>query len=380
VRAKVKGHPFGHLAKLKGEHPVKIYVVALTAAAVAAGAFAAAPAYARDEIKVAGSSTVLPYAKIVAEEFQKSSGKFKVVVESGGSGAGINQFCKGVGPEFIDIANASRKIKPEEVDACKKAGVSDIIEIKFGYDGIVFASDLKGPEFKFTPKDWFLALGANVPVDGKIAANSFKTWKDVNPAFPAWEIVAYIPGEKHGTREVFEEKVLIAGCKAAGADKLIEAKAKADGKSEEDAKKAVEAGCKQVRKDDGGKHAVDIDGDYTETLARLQSNKQGIGVFGLAFAENNADKLRVATMSDVKPSVDTIAEGKYPVSRPLFFYVKKAHLGVIPGMKDYVDFFTSAKMIGEDGPLANYGLVPLPKKEFDELQKQVKDMKTMASL
>jgi phosphate transport system substrate-binding protein len=359
---------------------VKISLVALTVSAVVAGAFATAPAYARDEVKVAGSSTVLPYAKIVAEDFQKSSGKFKVVVESGGSGAGINQFCQGVGPDFIDIANSSRKIKPEEVDACKKKGVTDIVEVKFGYDGIVFASDVKGYEFKFTPKDWFLALGAEVPVDGKIAANPNKTWKEVNSAFPASEIAAYIPGEKHGTREVFEEKVLIAGCKAVGADKLLEAAATTAGKSAEDAKKAAESGCKKVRKDNGGKHAVDIDGDYTETLARLQSNKTGVGVFGLSFYENNTDKLRVATMSDVKPSVETIADGKYPVSRPLYFYVKKAHLGVIPGLKEYVEFFTADKIIGDDGPLATYGLVPLPKKEAEELRKLVKDMKTLASL
>jgi phosphate transport system substrate-binding protein len=351
--------------------------IALTAAAIA-GAFAAAPAHARDELKVAGSSTVLPYAKIVAEDFQKGSGKFKVIVESGGSGAGINQFCRGVGPAFIDIANSSRKIKPEELAACKAAGVSDVVEIKFGYDGIVFASDAKGPEFRFTPKDWFLALGANVPVEGKIAANPNKTWKSVNPAFPDWEIAAYIPGEKHGTREVFEEKVMIEGCKAAGADKLMIEKAKADGQSEADARKAAESGCKQVRKDNGGKHAVDIDGDYTETLARLQSNKTGVGVFGLAFYENNTDKLRVATMGDVKPTVETIAEGQYPVSRPLFFYVKKAHIGVIPGLKEYVEFFTSDKMIGEDGPLADYGLVPLPANEAEELRKQVKDGKTMS--
>jgi phosphate transport system substrate-binding protein len=364
--------------EIQGRALVKTRFAALTAAAALAGAFVTAPAHARDEIKVAGSSTVLPYAKIVAEDFQKGSGKFKVIVEGGGSGAGINQFCKGVGPEFLDIANSSRKIKAEEKDACAKAGVTDIVEIRFGYDGIVFASDVKGPEFKFSPKDWFLAIGADVPVDGKIAANPNKTWKEVNAAFPEWEIAAYIPGEKHGTREVFEEKVLIAGCKAAGADKLLEEKAKAEGKSEADAKKAAESGCKRVRKDNGGKHAVDIDGDYTETLARLQSNKTAIGVFGLAFYENNTDKLRVATMDNIKPSVETIAEGKYPVSRPLFFYVKKAHVGVIPGLKEYVEFFTTDKVIGEDGPLVKYGLVPLPKKEADELRKEVKDLKTMS--
>lgn len=357
---------------------MKTRFVTLTAAAAVAGAFAASPAQARDEIKIAGSSTVLPYAKIVAEDFQKGSGKFKAIVEGGGSGAGINQFCKGVGPEFLDVANSSRPMKTEEKEACAKAGVKDIVEVRFGYDGIVFASDAKGPEFKFSPKDWFLALGAEVPVEGKLAANATKSWKEVNAAFPEWEIAAYIPGEKHGTREVFEEKVLIAGCKATGAEKLFAERAKAEGKAEAEAKKIAESACKKVRKDNGGKHAIDIDGDYTETLARLQSNKTGVGVFGLAFYENNTDKLRVAPMDDVKPSVETIAEGKYPVSRPLYFYVKKAHIGVIPGLKEYVEFFTADKLIGEDGPLADYGLVPLPKNEAEELRQAIKNLKTMS--
>jgi len=170
-----------------------------------------------------------------------------------------------------------------------------------------------------------------------------------------------------------------AGCKATGADKLISEKLKAAGTAEDKLKGAAEKACYKVRKDNGGKHSVDIDGDYTETLARLQSNKESIGVFGLAFYENNTDKLRVATMSGVAPSVETISSGKYPVSRPLFFYVKKAHIGVIPGLKEYVTFFTGSKMIGEDGPLAQYGLVPLPKGEFDSLQKHVKEEKVMAA-
>lgn len=357
---------------------MKTKIVALTAASALVGSFVAAPAFARDEIKIAGSSTVLPYAKIVAEQFQKANPKFKVVVESGGSGAGINQFCKGVGPEFIDIANASRAMKKEEVETCKAAGVKEIVEVRFGYDGIVFASDVKGPELKLTPTDLFNALGNEIVVDGKLVANPNKTWKQVNAALPDWEITAYIPGEKHGTREVFEEKVLVAGCKATGAEKLFAEKAKAEGKAEGDVKKAAEKSCAKVRKDNGGKHVVDIDGDYTETLARLESNKQSIGVFGLSFYENNTDKLRVATINDITPSVETVAAGKYPVSRPLFFYVKKAHVGVIPGLKEYTEFFASEKMIGEEGPLAEYGLVPMPKNEAEELRKGVKDLKPMS--
>jgi len=343
-------------------------IAGVAAAVAAASVFAVTgAAEARDQVKVAGSSTVLPYANIVAEQFGKTYSKFKTpIIESGGSSAGLKLFCSGVGPATIDIANSSRKIRSKEVEACGKAGVKNIVEVSFGYDGIVFATDSKGPKWALEPKDVYLALAEQVPVDGKMVANPHKTWKDVNDKLPAWDIVAYIPGEKHGTREVFEEKVLVNGCKAVGGDKAMAA-AGAD-------KKAVEKGCIKVRKDGG---TVDIDGDYTETLGRLQSNKTGVGVFGLSFYENNTDKLNVATMSGVTPSVETIATGKYPVSRPLYFYVKKDHVGVIPGLKEYVEFFTSAKMIGSEGPLAEYGLVPMPKKEFDALQASVKAMKTM---
>ncbi|MEZ5774901.1 MAG: substrate-binding domain-containing protein [Hyphomicrobiaceae bacterium] len=322
---------------------------------------------ARDNIQIAGSSTVLPYAQIVAEQFAKTYPDMKApVVESGGSSAGLKQFCQGVGEATIDIANASRKIKDAEVKACADAGVTEIVEVRFGYDGIVFASAAGGPDFAFEPKDWFLALAPQIVVDGKLVDNPNKKWNQVNPAFPDWDIAAYIPGEKHGTREVFEEKVLHAGCKASGALDAFVA-------SGMDAKAADKA-CMKVRKDGV---AVDIDGDYTETLGRLQSNQTGIGVFGLAFYENNTDKLKVATMSGITPSVETIAAGEYPVSRPLFFYVKKAHIGVVPGIQEYMEFFASEKMIGEDGPLAAYGLVPLPKAEFDALQEVVKGDKTM---
>ncbi len=355
-------------------------LVAFVATAAAVGLFAGA-ASARDQVKIAGSSTVFPYAKIVAENFAKANAGLKApVVESGGSGAGIKQFCEGVGEDKIDIANSSRRIKKGEQETCAKNGVADIVEVKFGYDGIVFASDVKGPTFAFEPKDWFLAIGAEVPVNGALAANPHKTWKEVNPAFPEWDIVSYIPGEKHGTREVFETKVLVTGCKAAGADKLIEEKLKASGTPAEKLAEATDKACAKVRKDDGGKHAVDIDGDYTETLARLQSNKQSIGVFGLSFFENNTDKLKVATVSSITPSVETIAAGKYPVSRPLFFYVKKAHVGVIPGLKEYAEFFVSEKIIGEDGPLAAYGLVPLPEAEAKDTRETVKTLKVLGPL
>ncbi len=334
-------------------------VLKLTAAALVASVAFAGAAAARDQIQIAGSSTVLPYAKIVAETFGETFPDFKTpVVESGGTGAGLKEFCKGVGPDTIDVANASRKIKDSELETCKSNGVTEVQEVKFGYDGIVFATDAGNADLKLVPKDLYLALAAEVVVDGKLVANPYKKWSEVNKDLPDVEIAAYIPGEKHGTREVFDEKMLSEGCKEAGAADVIKGLIS-------DEKEAA-AKCIAVRKDG---LAIDIDGDYTETLARIASNKNGIGVFGLSFYENNADKLKVATVSGVAPSGETVASGEYPVSRPLFFYVKKAHLGVIPGLKEYVEFFLDDQMIGADSPLAAYGLVPAPDAEREEARK-----------
>lgn len=340
-----------------------LFAAASLLALVATPAFAA-----RDQIHVAGSSTVLPYAQIVAESFAKANSKFKApVVESGGSGAGIKQFCAGVGEAFIDIANSSRPIKPEEIATCAANGVKDIVEAKFGYDGIVFAFDKSVGDVKLTQSDIYLALAAMVPVDGKMVANANKTWKQVNKDLPDMPIMAFVPGEKHGTREVFEQKVLMAGCVANKGDAAYIA----GGMSKDDAAKA----CVKMRKDGA---SVDIDGDYTETLARLGTNKTAVGVFGLSFYQNNSDKLKVASVGGVVPSVETVASGKYPVSRPLFFYIKKAHVGVIPGIMEYANYFVSTKVAGAEGPLAEAGLVPSPEAELAKVQAGVKAGTTMS--
>ncbi|MCF6443312.1 substrate-binding domain-containing protein [Nereida sp. MMG025] len=337
--------------------------VKLTVSSIAICAIAA-PAFARDNVQVAGSSTVLPYASIVAEAFGENFDFPTPVVESGGSSAGLKRFCEGVGANTIDIANASRAIREKEIATCAANGVSDIIEVRIGYDGIVFANDLNGHAFEFTQADWFLALAPKIAKDGAIIDNPNQTWADVNPAFPAQPIAAFIPGTKHGTREVFEEKVLAVGCEATGAfDAMIAA-----GMSEDDAEDA----CIAVRTDG---LSTDIDGDYTETLARIDANKDGIGVFGLAFYEQNTDSLQVATMAGVVPTVESIATGQYPVSRPLYFYLKKAHIGVIPGLKDFAEFFVMDEVAGPDGPLAEYGLVSDP--ELEATQTMIAEEQTM---
>ena len=290
--------------------------------------------FARDNVQVTGSSTVLPYATIVAEAFGENFDFPSPVVEGGGSGAGRKKLCEGTGENTVDIANSSSKMKEEEWAECE-AKIGKVTEVRIGYDGIVFASNIDKLNIDdLTPAQLYSALHAS---------SAAKLWSDVDPALPAVEILAFIPGTKHGTREVFDVKVMEDGCKVAlGVDSLTDEQKKE---------------CHSVRTDGV---AVDIDGDYTETLARLDANPTALGVFGLSFYQNNTSKLEVATINGVFPSVETIASGDYPISRPLYFYVKNAHLEVIPGLREYIEFFVSDDMAGPDGALAQYGLVPDP--------------------
>jgi phosphate transport system substrate-binding protein len=313
-----------------------------SAAVIALAAFGttAAMAQSRDTIQVAGSSTVLPFASIVAEEFGAAFPEFKTpVVGSGGTGGGLKSFCEGVGDNTIDIANASRPIKDSEREVCTANGVTDIREIQFGYDGIVFASSATGPDFALTPLQVFNAIAANVVVDGALVANPYKTWNEVDPALPNQPIALAVPASNHGTREVFQERVVSAGCEEAG---LPEG--------------AAEDACTAFRQD----VVTEISGDYTETLARLKSDPNTIGVFGLSFYEQNTDTLKVASVGGVVPSKATVVSGEYPVSRPLFFYVKGQHIGTVPGISEYVQFFLSETMSGEGGSLEAAGLIPQP--------------------
>lgn len=306
---------------------------------------AAAGGGSRDNVQIAGSSTVLPFASIAAEEFGNTFPQFKTpVVGSGGSGGGLRQFCQGTGANTIDIANSSRKIGSAEIENCKKAGVNQIHEVMFGYDGIVFASDSKGAAFALTPKTVFLAGAAKVPQNGQMIDNPYSKWSDIDPSLPDQAITLVIPGSNHGTREVYEEKMHAAGCK-----EFAEVQA-----MDKDAQKDF---CHSMRRDG---RIVEIAGDYTETLARLQATNTAVGAFGLSFYEQNRDRLQVATVNGVVPSVATILDTSYPVSRPLYFYVKGEHIGVIPGLAEYTEYFLNARVSGANSPLEKAGLIPLP--------------------
>ena len=286
-------------------------------------------AHARDNIQVAGSSTVLPFASIVAEEFGQSFSQYRTpVVGSGGSSGGIRQFCQGTGPNTIDIANSSRRIKDGEIRACAEKGVKNVIEVKIGYDGIVFASRRDSNKFALTT-DHIAAA----------AKGTAKTWNEIDPKLPQQEILLVIPASNHGTREVFEHKAL--GCKK-------ECPLRQDGR------------------------IIEIAGDYTETLSKLNIDKNAVGVFGLSFYDSNRDKLQVATVNGVTPSAATIETGEYPISRPLYFYVKGDHVGTIPGLLDYARFFVSPAVSGVGSPLERAGLVPLNDKERREVLARLK--------
>jgi phosphate transport system substrate-binding protein len=312
-------------------------------------------AYAENNIHITGSSTVLPFSTIAAEYFGENSGFETPIVEGGGTGAGIAKFCESADENSVDITGASRKMKSSELSLCRTNGVNDVLEVRIGYDGIVFASDANGAEFAFTPSDWFNALAAEVEVNGKLVPNPYTKWSEVDPKLPDQEIMVFVPGTKHGTREVFDLKVITVGCTVFKTDKLFKAR---DGKAD---------GCTALRQDG---RAVEIDGDYTETLQRLQANPKAVGVFGLSFYENNTDKLRVATFQGVVPTRETIASGKYRVSRPLFIYVKTQHYGSTLGLKEFAQYMVSDELAGPDGIMVEAGLVADPK--LAETQAKVK--------
>ena len=312
--------------------------------AVVAAAVMANPAAARDQIRVAGSSTVFPFTSAVAETFGRQ-GKFKTpVVESTGTGGGLRLFCNGVGVEHPDVANASRRITKSEYDTCAKNGVTNIIEVKIGFDGIVIADSLKSSSFDLTRKDLWLGLAKQVPVDGKLAPNPYKTWNQVNPTLPARKIEVLGPPPTSGTRDSFVELVMDAGCKD-----FAEIKALPDAKARSQA-------CGAIREDGGYIEAGENDNLIVQ---KLVTTPDALGIFGFSFYDQTRDKVKAHTIEGVKDEIEEIASGKYPIARDLYFYVKGQHIGVIPGLKEFVAEYVSEKAMGKDGYLSDKGLIPL---------------------
>ena len=324
-----------------------------TLVAAAVTAFAASfamQAVARDYIAVVGSSTVFPFATTVAENFGRSTDFKTPKIESTGSGGGMKLFCAGVGVDHPDITNASRRMKPSEFDKCQGAGVKEVVEVKIGYDGIAIANSKEAGQLELTPKDIFLALAKDVPnPDGSedLVANPYKTWKDVNPALPDAKIEVLGPPPTSGTRDAFAELALEGGCKKFD---FIKAMKKKD-------KKMYKGVCHGVREDGAYVEAGENDNLIVQ---KLQANPNALGIFGFSFLDQNGDKIQGSKINGVEPSFETISSGGYPVSRSLYFYVKKAHVGTIPGIAEYVAEFTDDKAWGEEGYLADKGLIPLP--------------------
>jgi phosphate transport system substrate-binding protein len=341
-----------------------------------------AQAASRDYISIVGSSTVYPFATVVAETFGKTS-KFKTPkIESTGSGGGLKLFCEGVGVQYPDITNASRRIKKSEVERCAKNGVTEIVEVKVGYDGIVLANSKQAPQMDLSRKSIFLALAKQVPNPkggDTLVDNPYKTWHDVDSTLPNVKIEVLGPPPTSGTRDAFVELAMEGGCKKFDWIKQI----KADSKT---AKKAGDkAKAKQLKsRYKGICHTIREDGAYIEAgendnliVQKLDSNPKAVGIFGFSFLEQNEDKIQGSKVDGVAPTFENIAEGKYPVSRPLFFYVKKAHVGKIPGIREYLAEFTSEKAWGDEGYLSDKGLIPMPGAEREKYTADAKALKPL---
>lgn len=332
--------------------------------AIAGTAATATTAVARDQIRIVGSSTVYPFATLVAERFGRG-GKFKTpVIESTGTGGGMKLFCAGVGVKHPDITNASRRMKKSELEKCHKNGIKKITEFKVGYDGIVLAVSKKGKKLNLTKRDIFLALAKVVPEGnkdgGKLIPNPNKTWKDVNPDLPAMKIEVLGPPPTSGTRDAFNELAMEGGCKTF---KSIKSLKKVN-------KKKYKAICHGIREDGA---FIDAGENDNLIVQKLDANPAAFGIFGFSFLDQNRDKVVGNTIGGVEPTFDNISSQKYPVSRSLFFYVKQAHIGTIPGIKEYVAEFMSNKASGNDGYLADKGLIPLPADAYKKFQAAAKN-------
>jgi len=341
----------------------------LVAAAVTAFvASFATQAAARDYITIVGSSTVFPFATAVAENFGKTTSFKTPKIESTGSGGGLKLFCAGVGVGHPDITNSSRRMKASEFETCGKNGAKEIVEVTIGFDGIAIANSKKAKRFDLTPKEIFLALAKDVPNPAggnELIPNPYKSWQDINSSLPDAKIEVLGPPPTSGTRDAFSELAMEAGCEEFD---FIKAMKKQD-------EKKFKGVCHGVREDGAYVEAGENDNLIVQ---KLLANKDALGIFGFSFLDQNTDKLQGSKVKGVAPTFETISSGEYPVSRSLYFYVKKAHVGQIPGIAEYVAEFTSEKAWGEEGYLADKGLIPLPKDMRAKVAASAKAMEPMS--
>jgi len=322
-------------------------------------------ANAREQIRIVGSSTVFPFSAAVAEEFGRTTAFKTPIVESTGSGGGLKLFCSGIGANHPDITNASRRIKETEIEKCGSNGI-EAVEVRIGFDGIVFANSKKAQALDITLRQMFLALAKMVPGEnGELIANPYKLWSDVDPSLPKEKIEVLGPPPTSGTRDAFAELAIEGGCKTFPQLKAIK-------KQDKNRYKAI---CRSIREDG---HYVEAGENDNLIVQKLQANPKAFGVFGYSFLEQNSNVIRGSKINGVEPSFDEIAEGGYPVSRSLYFYVKAAHVGVVPGIKQFVDAFLSEDAIGEYGYLSDKGLIPLMDDERELLIEQTQTLKPIS--
>jgi phosphate transport system substrate-binding protein len=345
----------------------------LTLAAIAFAATSAlsTPAFARDQIRIVGSSTVYPFTTAVAEQFGKAGGGKTPIVESTGTGGGLKLFCAGIGEATPDIANASRPMKKAEFEDCQKNGVKDIIEIKIGLDGIVLAHAKSAPDFGLMQEEVFLALAKEIHDENlKFTPNPHKTWQNVDPLLPDTKIEVLGPPPTSGTRDAFLELVMEKAAKGFGALRDMK---DAD---EKNGTKDYEKIWKSLREDGA---YVDAGENDNLIVQKIEANPNAIGIFGFSFLEENKSKIKGIHVGGIEPTYDNIASGKYPASRALFIYVKKAHIGVIPGIKEFLAEYVAVKAIGEDGYLIKKGMIAMPKEDSEKAAKVTAELTPMVA-
>lgn len=321
----------------------------------------------RDYISIVGSSTVYPFATVVAERFGKSTNFKTPKIEATGTGGGMKLFCKSVDVDTADITNASRRIKPSEFKMCQENGVTDIVEVLIGYDGIVIANEINAYKYELTRKDIFLALAKEIPTgkSGELMANPNSTWDQVRADLPNVKIEVLGPPPTSGTRDAFVELAMEGGCK--NFDWI-----KATKKTDKNLYKTI---CHTIREDGAYIEAGEND---NLIIQKLKKNPDALGIFGFSFLDQNSDLVKGSLVDGHAPEFDTIAGGEYPVSRPLYFYVKKAHVGKIPGMKEFLEEFSSEKAMGEEGYLTDKGLIPLDETKYKAVHSDIKNLNNLS--